>query len=522
MADKGNGEKAGEKSFFARTAKNTTKKAKRAQEKVKRKLGKSHETKDQAFDTFVDNFNKQQDAVQRLQKELKNYINCLKAMLNANQLFAEAVKQVYEPEWSGRKKFVDLLDSLDHSWTKLVHQIQNDVLDPLTSYQMQFPETKNRIAKRSRKVVDYDRYRHHLETLKTKGGKTGDPKKISQAEEEYNQAKNAYLQLHSDLYEELPALYDSRISFYISSFQSIFTAEGVFHREMTKMKTEMNDLLDVLAKETSDGLYSTRRPLSVVSNASSDGDSSSESKPSKLELTDENSENETSENDEVHDVVGHSNDEHTEKEKLKRNPPPRPPPVEKKDHVDETVSSRKTSDDAEKCDSNDSIDTIKDIQGLHETKFEASNEDKSTEIATETVEEDNSVNDTNKDEVDGKQEVKGEDNVQEESNAGEKDKPDETDGIRDVDKEKGTDDVNEDMNKTSIDHSSLPYLYKVEVTHPYTGEDDDELTLEKGDIIQVIPYSESDDPDDGWLLGRLESTGEKGVFPENFTKRLEK
>lgn len=31
-------------------------------------------------------------------------------MLNANQLFAEAVKQVYEPEWSGRKKFVDLLD----------------------------------------------------------------------------------------------------------------------------------------------------------------------------------------------------------------------------------------------------------------------------------------------------------------------------------------------------------------------------------------------------------------------------
>ena len=37
-------------------------------------------------------------------------------------------------------------------------------------------------------------------------------------------------------------------------------------------------------------------------------------------------------------------------------------------------------------------------------------------------------------------------------------------------------------------------LFQVEVTHPYTGEDDDELTLEKGDVIQVIPYSESDDP----------------------------
>lgn len=33
----------------------------------------------------------------------------------------------------------------------------------------------------------------------------------SKAEEGYNQAKNAYLQLHSDLYEELQALYDGYI-----------------------------------------------------------------------------------------------------------------------------------------------------------------------------------------------------------------------------------------------------------------------------------------------------------------------
>jgi hypothetical protein len=34
----------------------------------------------------------------------------LAEMLNANQLFGEAVKQVYEPDWSGREKFVQLLD----------------------------------------------------------------------------------------------------------------------------------------------------------------------------------------------------------------------------------------------------------------------------------------------------------------------------------------------------------------------------------------------------------------------------
>ena len=38
MTDRASSDKAGEKSFFARTAKNTTKRAKRAQEKVVTKL----------------------------------------------------------------------------------------------------------------------------------------------------------------------------------------------------------------------------------------------------------------------------------------------------------------------------------------------------------------------------------------------------------------------------------------------------------------------------------------------------
>ena len=33
---------------------------------------------------------------------------------------------------------------------------------------------------------------------------------------------------------------------------------------VNKIKAEMNDLLDVLAKETSAGAYSTRRPVSVI------------------------------------------------------------------------------------------------------------------------------------------------------------------------------------------------------------------------------------------------------------------
>ena len=41
--------------------------------------------------------------------------------------------------------------------------------------------------------------------------------------------------------------------------------------------------------------------------------------------------------------------------------------------------------------------------------------------------------------------------------------------------------------------SHVAILHQVIATHPYEGEDEDELTFEKGVVISVIPY---DDPED--------------------------
>ena len=37
-------------------------------------------------------------------------------------------------------------------------------------------------------------------------------------------------------------------------------------------------------------------------------------------------------------------------------------------------------------------------------------------------------------------------------------------------------------------------------THPYVREDDDELTFNAADLINVLPH-EDEDPDEGWLFG---------------------
>ena len=54
---------------------------------------------------------------------------------------------------------------------------------------------------------------------------------------------------------------------------------------------------------------------------------------------------------------------------------------------------------------------------------------------------------------------------------------------------------------------------RARVTYSYKPEEDDELTLEVGDIITNIV-----DVDVGWCEGEL--NGKKGVFPNNFVEEL--
>lgn len=57
-------------------------------------------------------------------------------------------------------------------------------------------------------------------------------------------------------------------------------------------------------------------------------------------------------------------------------------------------------------------------------------------------------------------------------------------------------------------------------THPYVAEDEDELTFEAGDIINVVEYDDEEEQDEGWLMGVHTSTNVKGVFPANFTQKI--
>jgi len=48
----------------------------------------------------------------------------------------------------------------------------------------------------------------------------------------------------------------------------------------------------------------------------------------------------------------------------------------------------------------------------------------------------------------------------------------------------------------------------------------DELAFEVGEIIDVIEYEDPEEQEEGWLMGVKDSTGQKGLFPANFTKPI--
>ncbi|XP_036276231.1 myc box-dependent-interacting protein 1 isoform X7 [Pipistrellus kuhlii] len=237
-------------------ASNMQKKLTRAQEKVLQKLGKADETKDEQFEQCVQNFNKQLNEGTRLQKDLRTYLASVKAMHEASKKLNECLQEVYEPDWPGRDEASKIAENNDLLWMDYHQKLVDQALLTMDTYLGQFPDIKSRIAKRGRKLVDYDSARHHYESLQT--AKKKDEAKIAKAEEELVKAQKVFEEMNVDLQEELPSLWNSRVGFYVNTFQSIAGLEENFHREMSKLNQSLNDVLGGLEKQHGSNTFTVK------------------------------------------------------------------------------------------------------------------------------------------------------------------------------------------------------------------------------------------------------------------------
>uniref|UniRef100_A0A803YCS3 Bridging integrator 2 n=1 Tax=Meleagris gallopavo TaxID=9103 RepID=A0A803YCS3_MELGA len=214
-------------------AKQVQKHFSRAQEKVLQKLGKTVETKDEQFEQSANNFQLQQNEGNKLYKDLKAFVGAVKVMHESSRKVTETLQEIYSTEWDGHVELKAIADSNDLLWEDYEAKLGDQALRLMENYLAQFGDIKERIAKRGRKLVDYDSARHHLEALQN--AKKKDEAKIAKAEEEFNRAQAVFEELNRELREELPVLYGSRIACYVTIFQNISNLRDIFYKEMSKV-----------------------------------------------------------------------------------------------------------------------------------------------------------------------------------------------------------------------------------------------------------------------------------------------
>ncbi|XP_052473806.1 amphiphysin isoform X2 [Carassius gibelio] len=264
-------------------AKNVQKRLSRAQEKVLQKLGKADETKDEQFEQCVQNFKRQEFEGSRLQREMKAYIAAVKGMQQASRNLTESLHEVYESDWHGKDDVMVIGKNCDALWEDFHQKLVDSTIDTLETYLTQFPDLKIRVAKRSRKLIDYDSARHHLETLQASTMRN--EKKIAKAEEDLKKAQRVFDDLNVGLQDELPTLWDSRVGFYVSTFKNVSSLEARFHREISFLCHKLYEVMNKLAEQHSDKMFtiqgapSDSGPLRLARTPTPPDDESPDSSP---------------------------------------------------------------------------------------------------------------------------------------------------------------------------------------------------------------------------------------------------
>ncbi|XP_007534778.1 myc box-dependent-interacting protein 1 isoform X11 [Erinaceus europaeus] len=533
-------------------ASNVQKKLTRAQEKVLQKLGKADETKDEQFEQCVQNFNKQLTEGTRLQKDLRTYLASVKAMHEASKKLNECLQEVYEPDWPGRDEANKIAENNDLLWLDYHQKLVDQALLTMDTYLGQFPDIKSRIAKRGRKLVDYDSARHHYESLQT--AKKKDEVKIAkpvsllekaapqwcqgklqahlvaqtnllrnQAEEELVKAQKVFEEMNVDLQEELPSLWNSRVGFYVNTFQSIAGLEENFHKEMSKLNQNLNDVLVSLEKQHGSNTFTVKAQPS--DNAPAKGNSPSPPPHGSPAATPEIR-------------VNHEPEPPAAGAALPKSPSqfeaPGPfseqaslldldfdplPPVASPVKVP-TPSGQSIPWDLWESTESPAGSLPSGEPSAAEGTFAVAWPNQMAELGPAQPTEASEA-------AGGTQPAAG---AQEpvETAAGEA----ASSSLPAVVVETFSATVNGTVEASGrAGRLDLPpgFMFKVQAQHDYTATDTDELQLKAGDVVLVIPFQNPEEQDEGWLMGVKESDWNqhmelekcRGVFPENFTERVQ-
>ncbi|KAJ1369164.1 hypothetical protein KIN20_030567 [Parelaphostrongylus tenuis] len=408
----------------------------RTKEKLLEGIGKAKATQDETFDGYASNLMKQSKACERLYKDIKAYTSALKVLCQAERALHDTIRESYEAEWPDREQLTAIIDNTDIQTNELEKALCEDLPQAVSTYVSQFNDLKRKVDKRGRKLVDYDHAKNSYNSVKASSKKGDADPKVAKAYTELKQAELMYKEINNELLEVLPATYDSRITFYVDTLQSLFNSLNLHQTECSKLNRQIVTQLDRLESVTDVGSRrSTPSPVHAPAPPPATPASLADSVPGQTAANnpfEEEDVEETFEN-KIYPKLAAVRRGDTEDMKMTREAPTR----EKQTHQGATNPFEEDTED----------------------------EEHHASVPTEAPPTDHALE--------------------------------------------------------GVTKEARKVLYLVRSTHEYKAVDTDELSFGPGEELKVLETKPEDQVDEGWQLGE-KLDGTRGVFPENFTKRIEK
>ncbi|XP_067141351.1 amphiphysin-like [Centruroides vittatus] len=209
----------------------------RAKQIFLQNFGKADKTKDVIFEEYLDEFNRCLLSVRRLDKEIKNFLSCSKAMKEANKQLTDSFIKNYNIQYLDSNGLSSRLQCLETSWDVFIQEIIDQITVPVSTYMNRCSKLNVKIARRNRKLVDYDGCRRNLQSACNK-----DEVIISKVKEQFEEVKRRYEMINDELLEELPELIEKGVWFLTTNTESFFQEQIKFNKEYANALTNVIDV----------------------------------------------------------------------------------------------------------------------------------------------------------------------------------------------------------------------------------------------------------------------------------------
>ncbi|KAG2366256.1 hypothetical protein BDR07DRAFT_1470141 [Suillus spraguei] len=209
----------------------------RAGTTVLQKTGQIERTIDREFADEESKYRAFEKECQALQRDAKQYQDAMRSMTTTQARLAETIETFY-----GAADRTSDGAMASHAFKSAVEEldggIQRELARRSLSYNHHgtprkmnayFPVVNEHIAKRNKKLLDFDAARSKLR--KTIEKPSEDPTKLPKAQQEHDETKEVFELMNDQLISELPQLLDLRIPYFDPSFEAMIRMQCKFAEE---------------------------------------------------------------------------------------------------------------------------------------------------------------------------------------------------------------------------------------------------------------------------------------------------